>query len=238
MISQTNALLMPPGSRNTSARITSTLKNHDGVDRTAGAADHRQRTRGEHEFVATRCRQVVQQQTFQQRDAVVTDQSLMHREHSALRKRDDLDSKVVGAEHRDLAFGQPQCRLQVEARLAVKGDVVRAALALRPASAKQHDIAFEGLFVMNHTRGTQLAAELGRAYCVLNLTTPLGVCYQGITQRRAEKGKEKRNAKHTEDNQKRAREYAKKMLDAGALVRPASRESVVFQLLELLEQDG
>src|ERR1700733_1344886 len=85
MTSQTKAAAIFPDPRRTSALIGAALQDHDRADRTARTADDRERTRGKHEFVTTRHRQLAQQQTFQQRDAEIADQTLMHREYGALR---------------------------------------------------------------------------------------------------------------------------------------------------------
>src|ERR1700704_3953279 len=119
-VSQTKALSRLPGSRSTSARIAADLQDCHRIDRTARAADHRQRTGSEQEFVATCCRQLVQQQSFQQRNAEVSDQPLRPRDPRAGGEGDALHGKIVGAQYGNLAFRQPQRRLDIQAWLAIE----------------------------------------------------------------------------------------------------------------------
>ena len=97
-------------------------------------------------------------------------------------------------------------------------------------------VVYEGLFVMNQTRGPKLAAEMGRKLCVLQLDTSLATCITSIDARRAEKGKDKLEAKtNTVDNYRRARNYCSKMRDSGARVFKVSRDEALPKMLELLE---
>jgi len=96
-------------------------------------------------------------------------------------------------------------------------------------------VLFEGLFVMNMTRGPQLAEELGKNLVLLQLTTPLATCIASINSRRAEKGKGLlENKANTQDNYRRATNYCAKMRDAGARVIKVSREEGLGKILELL----
>ena len=83
------------------------LKYRDWTDRTAGAADDRQRARGEQEAAAAGFGERLQHQALQQRNTEIADQSLMDREHGAGGERQDLDGEVVGADDRDLPFREP-----------------------------------------------------------------------------------------------------------------------------------
>jgi hypothetical protein len=96
-------------------------------------------------------------------------------------------------------------------------------------------LLFEGLFVMNMTRGPQLAAQYGEKFCVLQLTTPLGTCLESVNQRRAERGVDVlRDTSNTQDNYRRARNYCAAMRDAGARVIKVSRGEALDKVLELL----
>ena len=98
-------------------------------------------------------------------------------------------------------------------------------------------VIYEGLFVMNMTRGPKLVLEVGKTrLCVLQLTTPLATCLASIDSRRAEKGKDKLETKtNTVDNYRRATNYCSKMRDAGARVFKVSRDEALPKMLELLE---
>lgn len=96
-------------------------------------------------------------------------------------------------------------------------------------------VLYEGLFVMNMTRGPQLATEVGRDLCILQLTTPLATCMASINARRAEKGKGAlENKENTVGNYKRATNYCAVMRDAGARVFRVSRDEGLDKILELL----
>lgn len=96
------------------------LQDRDRIDGTAGAANDWQRGGNKQELVTTGGRKFVQQQSFQQRYAEVTDEALMHRKHHALREWDDLDREVVSPQSRDLTFCQPQRSIDVQAGFAVE----------------------------------------------------------------------------------------------------------------------
>src|ERR1035437_1150699 len=98
-------------------------------------------------------------------------------------------------------------------------------------------VIYEGLFVMNMSRGPKLVSEVGKTrLCVLQLDTPLATCIASIDARRAEKGKDKLEAKtNTVDNYRRARNYCSKMRDAGARVFKVTRDEALPKMLELLE---
>lgn len=96
-------------------------------------------------------------------------------------------------------------------------------------------VVFEGLFAMNQTKGPELAAEIGKQYAVLALTTPLGTCLSSINARRAARGEDPLlKQKNTKDNYGRATAFAARMRDAGALVKKVSRDEALPTLLGLL----
>jgi hypothetical protein len=97
------------------------------------------------------------------------------------------------------------------------------------------DVLYEGLFCMNMTKGPQLAAKVGKALAVLQLTTPLGTCIESINKRRAERGAGELIKKvNTQDNYRRATNYSAKMRDAGARVIKVTRDEALPKMLELL----
>ena len=108
---------------------------------------------------------------------------------------------------------------------------------------KQHeagrDVIYEGLFMMNMTRGPQLAAEFGEELCVLQLAVPLSVCLASINARREARGEGPlRNKENTVGNYKRAENYCVKMRGAGARVIRVKREEALPALLEVLGSDA
>lgn len=119
------------------------------------------------------------------------------------------------------------------ARSAVKiFDIVREQYALG-----KH-VLYEGLFVMNHTRGTQLAAELGEELCIIQLTTPYSVCIASINVRRGARGDGKLLTKdNTRGNYVRAENYCTKMRGAGARVIRVAREKGLETMISVLSGD-
>lgn len=114
-------------------------------------------------------------------------------------------------------------------------DVQELFSAVREKYEAGFNILYEGLFVMNMTRGPQLAADVGRDFCVLHLTTPLATCMASINSRRAERGKGVlENKENTVSNYKRANSYTARMRDAGARVFKVSRDEGLDKILELL----
>lgn len=101
-------------------------------------------------------------------------------------------------------------------------------------------VLYEGLFVMNMTRGPQLAVamiEQGLDFYVLRLTTPLTTCFASINSRRAQRGEGAlQNKKNTENNYIRAKNYCVKMRDVGATVIPVEREEAL-EVLKCLVLD-
>jgi hypothetical protein len=98
----------------------------------------------------------------------------------------------------------------------------------------QH-VIYEGSFVMNQTKGPELAAELTDRLTVMLLTTPLATCKQSVNERRALRGAGKLpNTEHIESNFKRAHSYAAKMQAAGARLVRVSRAEALPKLMGLL----
>ena len=90
--------------------------------------------------------------------------------------------------------------------------------------AGQH-VLFEGIFVMNQTRGPELVRLLHGQFHVVLLTTPLGVCFASIADRRAERGVAAQVARrNTENNHTRARNYTARVRDVGAVVHRVNRD--------------
>lgn len=108
------------------------------------------------------------------------------------------------------------------------------ALVEKYVAMKRH-VVFEGLFCMNQTRGPQLAAEHGKKYVVLQLSTTLATCLASINSRRAERGEgELANKKNTTDNYKRAENFCARMREAGARVIRVTRDDGLEKMLEVL----
>ncbi len=97
-------------------------------------------------------------------------------------------------------------------------------------------VLFEGLFVMNHTRGPLLARAVGyQNFHLVRLTTPLDTCFDRINKRRAVEGKGPlANRDNTEDNNTRAVNYCSKMSFLGVKVHRVSSDDAVALVLGLL----
>lgn len=100
-----------------------------------------------------------------------------------------------------------------------------------------HPVVYEGLFMMNHTRGLALLRACGGALTVLRLTTSLEECRAGVLARRAAQGNVEAVGpnfdKGLRDNNTRAGNYAFKMKQAGAEVLKVSRAEALPKLREL-----
>jgi hypothetical protein len=117
-------------------------------------------------------------------------------------------------------------------------DSIRDVVWIYDYVRNQHDagktVIFEGLFMMNMTRGPQLAAET-EAVTVLQLTDPLAVCIQSIDKRREARGEGRLLKKeNTTSNFKRAGSYCDKMRAAGAAVVRTKRENALEALFDVL----
>lgn len=96
-------------------------------------------------------------------------------------------------------------------------------------------VIFEGLFMMNMTRGPQLV-ELYGDVRVIQLADPLAVCIASINDRREGRGEGPLLKKeNTVGNFKRANNYCDKMRAAGATVVRTKREDALDRLLSVLE---
>lgn len=112
-------------------------------------------------------------------------------------------------------------------------DVERVYTLVGDMDSAGHNVVYEGLFVMNHTRGPELVWR--HKVTVLHLTTPLEECFRSIDARRAAQGKGPlESRKNTEGNFKRASNYAYKMGAAGAKVFRVSRATAMDRLWESL----
>lgn len=111
---------------------------------------------------------------------------------------------------------------------------------LLPFLIKKFDhVLYEGLFVMNMTRGPVLAEEHGSDFCVIQLATPLATCVASINARRAERGVGMlTEVSNTKSNYQRANSFCAKMRDAGARVVRVNREDGLPTVLKLLGEKG
>lgn len=99
------------------------------------------------------------------------------------------------------------------------------------------NVLYEGLFCMNMTRGPLLVKQCPGAVHVIKLMTDLETCFEGIKQRRLERGvTEPVSRKNTEGNYKRAANYTHKMKEAGAKLHRVSREEAVPLIMSLLKE--
>lgn len=120
-------------------------------------------------------------------------------------------------------------------------DTVRDVVWLYDYILGQHragkHVVYEGLFMMNMTRGPELAAETNSVY-VIRLSDPLAVCIASINERRKARGEGPLLKKeNTESNFKRSGSYCDKMRRAGARVVSVKRAMALEQLVNLLGFD-
>lgn len=95
-------------------------------------------------------------------------------------------------------------------------------------------IIYEGVMMMNHTRGITLW-NVTKALVVLRLTTGLPECIEAVRARRVEVGKDAHfNTKNTEDTYRRTVNYCSKLKALGCPVHPVTRDEAPGKLLELL----
>lgn len=98
-----------------------------------------------------------------------------------------------------------------------------------------YHVLFEGLFVMNHTLGVELATRVKREFAVCHLDTPWGECKQSVNERRARKGQGPLEDWHnTENHVVRAKNFAFKVKQVGAQTFNVSRDTVAPTILRLL----
>lgn len=97
-------------------------------------------------------------------------------------------------------------------------------------------VVYEGLFVMNHTRGPELVQAVGRGnVTVIRLLTPLAECKASVNARRAVQGKQPMQKwENTEGNYVRARNFAYKMEGWGAVLKKVTRDEAMPALLGAL----
>lgn len=96
-------------------------------------------------------------------------------------------------------------------------------------------VVFEGLFVMNQTRGPQLAQDYTDEVVVLQLTTPLATCIASIDKRREARGVGPlATLDNTKGNYVRAQNYCMRMREAGARVYKVTRGEALPKLLGVL----
>lgn len=104
---------------------------------------------------------------------------------------------------------------------------------LKQYEAGKH-VIYEGLFMMNMTRGSQLAVETNSVH-VIRLADPLAVCISSINTRRSARGEGPLLKKeNTVSNFKRSESYCDKMRRAGARVNSVKRAEALEHLVTLL----
>jgi hypothetical protein len=98
------------------------------------------------------------------------------------------------------------------------------------------NVVFEGLFVMNHTRGIALARRFREQLHVIRLKTSLDECKAGVNERRARRGDPPKTTgwENTEGNWVRAKNFAFKLKNAGATAHLADRDQARVVLVDLL----
>jgi len=99
-----------------------------------------------------------------------------------------------------------------------------------------YHVVFEGLFMMNHTRGLDLVKTRIAPVHILHLQTTLDECKIAINARRLRRGQTefKRSWDNTKGHIKRAANYAGKLKDIGATVHKVTREDALAKLMDLL----
>jgi ABC-type dipeptide/oligopeptide/nickel transport system ATPase component len=100
------------------------------------------------------------------------------------------------------------------------------------------DVIYEGLFMMNHTRGLELW-EQTRALEVIRLTTSIEDCMKAVRDRRVATGNDRKEGTTFEKNlighDTRATNYCEKLRQAGCTIHQVSREKALDKLLDILE---
>ena len=99
------------------------------------------------------------------------------------------------------------------------------------------DVIFEGLFMMNMTRGPQMVEKYDHMY-IIHFTDPLATCIASINSRREARGEGPLLKKeNTVGNFKRANNYADRMAAAGASVIKTKRDKALGLLVGTLGFD-
>jgi hypothetical protein len=110
---------------------------------------------------------------------------------------------------------------------------------VRQAHLGGYHVLFEGIRMMNHTRGLAFFRELGyNNLTLLLLDTPLAECVRSIMARRVATGKDQNRlalSKDIEGTITRSRNYAAKLRMQGARLVKVSRDSALDVVLEALK---
>lgn len=101
--------------------------------------------------------------------------------------------------------------------------------------ASDTHVLFEGVRVMNHTRGPELVQRLGDEFHVLYLNMSFAFCLAAVNSRRTARGdKLLVNSRDVKGTWVRAHNYAMKMSEVGAEVHRVDREMGFQTLLRTL----
>lgn len=116
-----------------------------------------------------------------------------------------------------------------------EGRVERLYAMIAELAASHPGVLYEGITMMNHTRGLELVRRFPGRVHVARLDTPLEECKRRINARRAELGKEPwTHWENVQTNYVRAQNYSHKLKQLGALVRVLSVEDATAWVRELL----
>lgn len=100
---------------------------------------------------------------------------------------------------------------------------------------QERHVVYEGIMMMNHTRGLDLLRQVRGMLTVIQLKTPLAECILAVGQRRVAAGKPADfNTKNTEDTFRRTDRYCFKLRQAGGRVIGVSRADAPGVLMEAL----
>lgn len=114
-------------------------------------------------------------------------------------------------------------------------DVVWVYNYIRGQHEQGKHVIYEGLFVMNMTRGPQLAAEFVDEFHVIQLAVPFAVCVESINTRRAARNEGELLTKdNTKGNFVRANNYCDKMRAVGVNVVRVKRQDALDELLRII----
>lgn len=115
-------------------------------------------------------------------------------------------------------------------------DVALVVGTVMDAHVRGEHVVFEGLFVMNHTRGPAMARAVGvNRMRIILLDVSLAECFERINARRAEQGRGPLlNHHNTEGNYVRARNYARKMEAMGVRIHRLPTQHALPLVKEIL----
>jgi energy-coupling factor transporter ATP-binding protein EcfA2 len=114
-------------------------------------------------------------------------------------------------------------------------DIPRIFRLVKDFHLMEFHVLYEGLFVMNMTRGPEMVREFPGCVVVFRLDTHITECKRGVNARRAEQGEPPLTTwKNTEGHVIRARNYTQRMDTAGARTHLVSRDEVVSRVLEVM----